>query len=303
MKNLIVQILIIFIISISNSQSQNLIINENNQGDGVFFCELKSGRITNRVKLPIKAPQYIIYWGAQKNNVYGTDGNNIYSLDFTTKKTSIIYTSKEWINNFFVRNKHVYFTVTLTPNVDENEGRYVMKKHKIIVLDCIKKNVLKQIIIPFDCNVIGLSVSPNEQKIVFVNTLNIDDKKKTKYELVGFDSTTKKKEIYDVARYSNYQWFVESNSYNSVSWENNDVFYYLKKDGKGNNKGVLKYNSSNQISKKIFDKIPQRDIDWFVWDKTLLYSNRKNIISFDGKIEKIIYKHDSDSIGIEACKL
>ncbi len=284
-------LLLIFFLDL-DIKGQSIIIKESNQSDGAFFYKLNAGKIMSKAKFMLKKPQYILYWGTDGSNVYGTDGNNIYSLDFTTKKTRVIYTSKEWINNFFVRNNHIYFTMTLTPNIDENEGRYTMKKHKITVLDCMKKVVLKQIVVPFNCNIIGLSISPNEQKIVFVNTLNIDSPKKTSYELVGFDITERKKVKYDKAYYSKNQWFVEGHTYNSLSWKDNDNFYYLKKMGKEQNKGVYLYNLKQNISTKIFVELPQRDINWFIWDNnSILYSNRKNIISFDGKKEKIIYTH------------
>ncbi|MDZ7899127.1 MAG: hypothetical protein U5N85_14030 [Arcicella sp.] len=138
-----------------------------------------------------------------------------------------------------------------------------------------------------------MSVSPNEDKIIFVNTLNIENTKKTSYELVGFDTIKRKKEIYDKTYYYKNQWFVEAISYNSISWFDNNNFYYLKKMEKGINKGVYLYDLSKNTSKIIFPELPQRDINWFIWDNnSIIYSNRQKIISFNGKNEKIIYKHN-----------
>jgi hypothetical protein len=277
--------------------AQNMTVRESSQNNGDLFYKIISGRAISKVNISLKTPKYIIYWGSDGKNVYCCDGNNIYVLDFIKNKPSIIYTSKQWINNFFVRNSHIYFTVTSAPQVDENEGRYIMKKHKIIVFDCGKKSILKQIIIPFNCNVSGLSVSPDEQKVIFVNTLDIDKPKKTSYELVGFSITERQKEKYDQAYYKKNQWFMESHTYNCVYWSDNDSFFYLKKLGRGQNKGVYKYIFKNRATINIIPQLPQRDINWFIWnDNSVLYSNRKDIISFDGQKQKIIYTHNSSII-------
>lgn len=282
---------IFLIFNCKQSIGQKIIFKESANTDGIYFGISKSG--VKRVKCSYSILKgsfitYLLKWGiSNEGEIYWTNGENVYKLNFDTGESELIYSGLHFILEFFVRGESAHIVYNPMDEEDEYEGRY-KTGIRFIKLNLTNKKITS-LRIPESVNITGLSVSPNEEKYAFINTKFIDEPNKTSYELVvsSFEKNLPEM-VVDKGLYKREEWFGSPDFFNSIDWIDDTTFFYYR-HARGINGSIFCYNIDTKTKTVSIENIPKRDNYWFsCYNGCFYFSSRDKIYKCDSSNVKTV---------------